>query len=339
MKQTTLQALAEFGERLARAARAAESQGIEAQEVIGIGGFSLVYAARTVEYGECVLKLPWVVPHNRDWLFDRTDVPAAVRVTLVSPTGPYVLESPHNLTEAARLLTSSAERIQSHVAGLPLAQVHAILDLDGLPGVLEERLTGFCLRNWLRCSDEVPSQMISPLAKSVQSLHEGPFGPHGDLKPDHAFLDRQTGEIRWIDPLVSACWLGTPGYTLNMPVGQDPGSTWWEPKLFEELRRLKDLGALAAIVAEMFGGSLGWGAETISAMANQDNGRFGRGFDPPAVRESHRIGTANIEPPALREWVIEMADATFDAGRLKASRLPEPGFSRDALQRVLAMRL
>ena len=321
MREHTLTSIARDAGHLAKVAEAAERRGLNVGRLVGMGGHAAVFEAHPEGRDRCVLKVPWSTPRPTGDL--PSELPLGhgpARVDPVSPTGPFALRGPLGTDEAEAILRDSCARQGRTGAGRPLALLLDVLDLAGVTVALYERVWGDTLAARIHYCPEDARLLVPRLARALRELHRT-FGGHGDLKPAHIYWT-QEGPV-FIDPLGPSAYIGSVGYALPCCLGAD-GPDDGDPL------RVRDLGALAQILAEMWGGSLGWDGQLVHAIANCGRGRFDRGLDPESVRRTMDEGTAAI-PTELRRWTREAAGAVFDSC---LGIPPAPGFVATMLDRI-----
>jgi hypothetical protein len=274
----------------------AQRQSLRIGSFLGRGSYGAVLDVTSPEEGPCALKIPWVGEVAVD---DHPDLApyghGPNRIEQIGLTGPFCLFAPSSLQEAAALLLAGVQRQMERGAERPLPRIHRLVELGGLPAVLMERVWGPSLRELMRRDREQAVSKLEPIKRSIAQLH-AVFGAHGDLKPEHVLFESSTQEVVLLDPLgdATATWIGSVGYALPHVGGL-----------------LRDLGALAAMVAEAFGGTLGWNGRVAYCLANRGNGRFSWGIRNERVHEAMREGTRNVPQP-WRDWALEVGAACVD---------------------------
>jgi hypothetical protein len=202
-----------------------------------------------------------------------------------------VPSSPATLEEASSLLAEICRRQQRLHVGRPLARLLGLLSLGGRTVALFERLQGPSLRSVLASSSPQAQAAAPALVRALIRLHDD-FGSHGDLKPEHVFLDG--GEVAFIDPLPERGeWIGTPGYVPPMHRGGRPD----------------DLGSLAAILAELWGGTLGWRDWFRRRRVYWETG-------DERYLEMLREGAFGAPAP-IRQWIEEVGQKILDCRELR----------------------
>ena len=99
----------------------------------------------------------------------------------------------------------------------------------------------------------------------------------------------------------NAEWIGSLGYAL-------PFMIWGIDNA-----KLKDLGSLAAIVAELWGGTAGWDEQLVYCMANLHNGRFRcRSSKLMQVLDRMAAGTAALPSP-VRSWILDVGQGILNS--------------------------
>ena len=299
--ERTLSALAEEAKTLCNIAMDAKEGGIEVGRLLAIGGYSTVFMAKTPGREHCVLKIPWLPPQALDEHPDVVDLGhGPLKIECLSPTGPFCLHAPTEGTEAEELLASVAEK-QLKNPSPRLAELYSIEELGGVKTAVMEFVNANTLRWKIKYWPEEAKELIGHLANSLLELHRT-FGPHGDLKPNHIFLTNDG--VKFIDPLVPNRWIGSIGYAL-------PLLTEDKDESLEKCMFMRDLGALAQMIAEMWGGSFHWDGRLIYLLVNQFNGRFGRGLNVDSVKQFMLDGTDTIDEP-IRSWVREVGLALWE---------------------------
>jgi hypothetical protein len=350
----TLSALARSDRYLAQAALDAATLGIQTARLLGRGGYGAVFEAWSPDTGPCALKLPWL---SREEASSRTEDAFSarrvgpVRVGYLTVTGPWgVWEvSPD---EADALLRRTVALQQSRGVGRPLARVLRRMDLGARPAVLLERLRGESLATLDR---SLAREAIPALSRALLTLHDT-FGIHGDLKPSHSYLEGD--EVVFIDPLGADEWIGSVGYSLALPPwGSDLAKTevnrdkffgnlarmqsqgsfpaWFgigpmSQEVLEEVHRLRDLGAVAAIVAELYEGDLRWDERLLLDLVGHDRSTR---VDFSAVWRAMEAGTESVPEP-YRTWVLSAAESVLGVWQ---GRRPEPGWCRAMLTRLATL--
>jgi hypothetical protein len=331
MSDTTLQSLTFDLPHLAPVAEEAAQQGIQVGRLLGAGGYGAVFEAISPGWGECVLKVAGVEFAGPKDILDgehgpyRDSLPHSLYgISGPSATGPRLPSAPASLEQAGSLLEDACRRQQDQGAEWPLARLFAVLRLGGRPAALFERLHGRSLRSLLADAREKAQATVPVLVRALTLLHDT-FGAHGDLKPDHVFVD--DGRVVFIDPLPEKSgWIGSLGYAL--------------PFMYYEMDngRLKDLGSLAAMLAELWGGSVGWDKPLARCMANLNNDRFScREFELTHVLDRMRDGTAAVPLP-MQSWILDIGQAFLDYWTIAdAAPRRDPGWCRGQLE-ALALR-
>jgi hypothetical protein len=295
--------------------------GLTVGEMLGAGGYAVAFAADCVQNGPCVLKVPCLPLYEEPGLPRTIGGGPPYRVWEVTPTGPFSLDGPRSLQEAARLLQDACEQQRVTRCGRPLARLLDVFTLGGQPAALYERAPGRSLRALMAADPDAARAAIPAIAIDLFLLHES-FGRHKDLKPDHIFVNGT--EVVFIDPLPrQGDWLGTLGYLL-------PAGPWRVPE-----EPLEDLAALAAIIAEVWGAQVGWNERFVRELLNSINGRFGTPVNPLRILEileKMREDFRPVVPPSLREWVLEVTRTVLRTWVLSGPMLPESGWSRAQLE-------
>lgn len=269
--------------------------------VLGAGSYSVVVAAEHPSLGACAVKIPWMDARREDPHPDTTDRGyGPLKMEPVSPTGPFMFESVRDLDAARALLRGACTEQQTHGNERPLARLHGVLELPSGPVAVYERIESRAWRDTLRQPGNPPEGAIRATARALLALHRR-FGAHGDLKPEHILWSGL--DAVFIDPLpASQHWLmGSIGYTLPGLCVPERG----RPETREHA--LVDLAALAAIIAESYGGTLGWSGRLTYILANRGNGRFGRGASLEDLRPLAEQGTHAVPSP-LRAWVLDVVE-------------------------------
>jgi hypothetical protein len=300
----------------------ARRRGLAVGPLLGTGGYAVVVEAVSPQHGPCALKVPWVTPAD-----EHPDaVPAGRgpnRIEQVSETGPFVLTGPRTLDEAAALLERACARQRRSGDAGPLARLHEVVELGGRPAALLERAPGESLRSSVDGDPARARRVMPGVARALQALHDA-FGGHGDLKPDHIFVDGD--EVRFVDPLGDDSeWMGSIGYALPF-VAQTAGPL------------AADLAALAAVLAEVWGGTVGWDGRLAYALVNQLNGRFGRYLPPEQVLARMREGLRGVPPP-VASWVLEVGRTVLRVRPAAGGHAtPDAAWCRARLSALAAMR-
>jgi hypothetical protein len=329
MPGVTWQSLTEAHPPLAPVAEAAARQGLRLVRLLGAGGYGAVFEATAPGWGECVLKVAGVEFAGACDVQDgemgpyRDVLPHSLYgIRGPSLTGPLLPAAPASLEEASSLLQEACRRQQEAGADCPLARLLALWHLGGRPAALFERLRGRSLRYLLTHAPAAARAAAPAVVHALTALHDT-FGGHGDLKPEHVFVDN--GRVVFIDPLPEGVrWVGSLGYAL--PVlggGADDG-----PR--------KDLGSLAAILAELWGGTVGWDQQVVYCLANFGNGRFRcAGFEPAHVLRRMREGTAAVPAP-VQAWILGVGQDLLDDWADAGARC-DPGWSRSRLEALTSL--
>ncbi len=297
--------------------------------VLGAGSYSVVVAAEHPSLGACALKVPWVEGPREELHPDTTDVGyGPLKMEPVSPTGPFMFESVRDLDAARALLRGACAEQQAYGNERPLARLHGLLELPSGPAAVYERIESRAWRDTLGQPGHLPEGAIRATARALRRLHQR-FGAHGDIKPEHVLWSGPDAVL--IDPLPAAQhWLmGSIGYSLPGLCVPERG----RPETREHA--LVDLASLAAIIAESYGGTLGWSGRLTYILANRGNGRFGRGAGPEDLRPLAEQGTQTVPPP-LRTWVLDVVDqCTNELNRVYGAKtaLPE-GYCARQLSRL-----
>ena len=294
---------------ISRLAAAAKKQGYHVKELVGSGGYGLVFTLSASPYPGCVLKIPWVSPENYR-VYPRvhpTGYGPSQIVQHGGATGPMGPAGIKTLAEAETLLQEVCERQAKLGPECPLARLYATPRFAGHLTACFEHLEGPDLRWFLQFEPgEAPAQ-IPAIAEALQTLHMT-FGPHGDLKPAHIFLTPQGA--RFIDPVLQP-WVGSVGYSLpvsEMVFGKQLADMTKEH--VDEYRYVGDLAALVAILVEVWGGNLGWDDMLGVNAANWGNGsRFGGNGPEAAFTEGEE--RIQVLPPALRGWALSVLEIFF----------------------------
>jgi hypothetical protein len=205
--------------------------------------------------------------------------------------------------------------------------------------VLLERLRG---ESFATLDRALARQAIPALCHAVVALHET-YGVHGDLKPPHVYLEGD--EVVLIDPVGEGEWIGSVGYSLGLPPwGSLKGMTQkaqdahlavfgvgpMSREVLEEVSRLRDLGALAAIVAELYEGSLRWDRGVLYGLGD---GPGRAGLECSVLWSAMEEGTQPVPEP-YRTWVLSAAESALGVWQ---GRRPEPGWCRQMLTRLASM--
>jgi hypothetical protein len=295
---------------LGRVADDTARQGLAVGKLLGMGGYAVIFEAVCPGHGPCVLKVPCVTLH--DYHLDALGLARGPnRLIQLSVTGPFELVAPDSLEEAGALLERACARQRDAGCGRPLARLLDVLSLGELPAALLERAPGISLRSLMATAADDACQSFPSITRALADLQQT-FGWHGDLKPDHVFL--ANGEVVFIDPLTGEDeWHGSIGYILP--------SLW---RAEHDWLGLRDLAALAAMLAEAWGGDVGWDGHFLYRLINLFNGRFGRGIELAAIPQEmqHRLWSV---PPSLQEWILEVTEAI-----LQTWELPSPVTLRDS---------
>jgi hypothetical protein len=239
------------------------------------------------------------------------------RIEQVSLTGPFVLQGPKTLEEAAVLLEQASARQLRFAGALPLAKVFQVVDLGGFPAALCERAPGKSLRSLIAEEPERARQVMPSVAQALADLHDT-FGEHGDFKPDHVFVAQE--EVVLIDPLgEKSAWIGSIGYVLPCGLLRPAGTP------------IADLAGLASVLAEVWGGTVGWDGRLVYCLINHFNGRFSWGLSLVQVRERMCEGLQGVPAP-IRSWILEVGQRILNTWELQEARsLPDAGWCRGQL--------
>jgi hypothetical protein len=304
MSEVTWQSLTATHPPLARVAEAAAGQGLQVGRLLGAGGYGAVFEATAPAWGECVLKVAGVEFSGASDVQDgelgpyRESLPHSLYgIRGSSLTGPLFASAPASLEAASSLLQEACRRQEAAGADSPLARLLAWLNLGGRPAALFERLRGTSLRTLPTHAPDAARATVPALTRALMRLHES-FGGHGDLKPEHVFVD--DGRVTFIDPLPEGVeWVGSLGYALPIAGGADDGP-------------LRDLASLAAILAELWGGTVGWDGQFVYCVANLRNGRFRcPGFELADGLQRMREGTTSVPVP-IRAWILDIGQVIFE---------------------------
>jgi hypothetical protein len=300
----TLADLAAADSRLARVAEDASRQGLVVRGLLGAGGYAAAFEAMSPRHGPCVLKVPCLPGAPPP---DGETGSGPHRVTQVSETGPFVLTGPRSLDEASALLERACRRQRETGCGRPLAVLLETLSLDDRPAALFERAPGVSLRSLMAEAPDEARAAIPCVARALSRLHEV-FGGHGDLKPEHIFVGN--GEVVFIDPLdIEDQWVGSLGYVLPC--------VWWHG---EDTAVLRDLTGVAAVLAEAWGGNVGWDGGLVHRLLNYLADADLAGCAGADVPERMKAGLRPA-PPSLRQWILDAAAAALGTYNLAE---PEP---------------
>jgi hypothetical protein len=331
MSEVTRQSLTEANLPLARVAEAAARQGLHIGRLLGAGGYGAVFEATAPGWGECVVKVAGIEfagagdVQNGEMGPYRDALPHSLYgIRGPSHTGPLLPAAPASLEEASSLLQEACRCQEAAGADCPLARLLALWHLGGRPAALFERLRGRSLRYLLTHAPAAARAAAPAVVHALMALHDT-LGGHGDLKPEHVFVDN--GRVVFIDPLPEGVgWVGSLGYAL--PVlggGADDG-----PR--------RDLGSLAAILAELWGGTVGWDQRCVYCLANFRNGRFRcAGFEPADVLRWMREGTSGV-PAKIQAWILSVGqDLLNDWDWAAAAVGRDPGWSRMRLEALASV--
>ncbi len=270
---------------LVDAAAAAPAKGLQLGALVRTGSYGTSFANGAAASDE-VITLAWMMPGmsqqsaggNRLLSFVKPETPSAEDVE-------PVLETLQRRKDVAKLLYKACVRQQRAPTSV-LPALRGGGTLGDLPFARHERLKGTTLRTMVAMDDGIWPQIAAALLK----LHNE-FGPHGDLKPETILLQCDQ-QVRFLDPICDAVWFGTSGYTLGTVVN----------------RRLADLGALVALMAELYGADVRWrGIPMMLARQRQggppvDSNRLAIGLD----QALHHL------PPTLRAWAMEVGRAYIE---------------------------
>ncbi|MCZ6690955.1 MAG: phosphotransferase [Planctomycetota bacterium] len=314
----TLADLAAAGQLLGRVAMDAEAQGLEMGRIVAVGGHSVLVAG---ERENSVIKIPSVLAGRGNVSDPRRRGQGPNRVRQVSPTGPIVLQGVRTQEQAEELLVAACDRHETALS-VRLPRLLGRRDLAGVPVAIFEYLRGRSLGDAAPLPPAESGLLIRDVASALGELHDV-FGAHGDIKPDHIFLQGPDRMVKFIDPLSHPHWLGSVGYMLGWHRSAGPDD--------EEARGLRDLGALVAIIAEMHGGDVGWDGGLVYLLANRGNGRFGRGLDFDRVRDDLRKGLSEV-PSRLQSWAMEMGERYLD--HIEGGGIPDKGYCRGKLKEL-----
>jgi serine/threonine protein kinase len=279
-------------------------QGIQVGRLLGTGGFGSVFEASSDDWGQCVIKIAGVEfgdkeIHDGEMGPYRDAMPGSLYfITGPSLTGPLFPCAPASLKQASSLLEKACRRQQEIKAkDCPLARLLAFKSLGNRPVALFERLHAPSLRSLMLGAPDKARLAIRPIVQSLIQLHKT-FGKHGDLKPDHIFVDDSS--VMFIDPLgENEVCMGSLGYALPY-VGR------------KNIGDIQDLGGMAAILAELWGGSVHWDEELINSLANIMNGRFSyRNFKVTHILDRMREGTITVPAP-IRSWILDIGQIIVD---------------------------
>lgn len=325
MPEITLAAFTETFPHLAIIAKDANQQRMEVCRLLGAGGYGAVFEARAPGEVDCVLKIAGIefagarTIHTGEMGPYRDAVPGSLfTITGPSPTGPLYPSAPVSVEQACSLLEEAWQRQQQVNGDIPLPRLFALFHLGGRPAVLLERLRGPSLTSLLAETPKKAQAVLPAVVQALLQLHNT-FGKHGDLKPDHIFVE--TDRVVFIDPLPeNDQWVGSLGYTVPSPGIERDGGL------------LRDLGSLAAILAECWGGNVGWDEGFVRCLANLHNGRFRcRGFQLSQGLDRMREGTRAVPSP-VRSWILEIGQEIFrDPFRGAAEQPVGPAWCRERL--------
>ena len=311
----TLEELVAEGQFLQSLLAEAKKEELLIKELIAIGGYSTLFAASSSELGKCVLKAPWLPPKDSDEHPQTVELGyGPLKIELVSPTGPFCLRGAKEGKTSEQLMTETADH-QLQNPSQQLAKLLAVKTLGGRKCMLYERIEGNSLAWKIKYWPEEAKELIADLARALSELHAS-FGPHGDLKPEHVFLTKN-GPI-FIDPLLSTEWLGSVGYALPFMMPDN---------------KLRDLAALAQMIAQMWGASFGWNGSLLYGLVNRGNGRFGRGFDLEKTEAQMLLLTEKIDEP-IRQWVRDVGLSAWRKALKPGKKLYE---SEEKLEQLITM--
>jgi len=278
-------------------------------ELIGAGGYGGVFDAFAPDAPPCVLKIAGI-----EFLFLVSERPTELWqshgphvVRRLGATGPAFMRGVRSAEVAQKLLVearrSQAVRGKSLQRRLdetmyavhplrrpwpsrlpPLPALVETLDLGGRAAAVYERLRGNSVRQLMGRDRRTAFLALPAIASALYTLHHT-HGSHGDVKPDHVFVDGE--DVCFVDPLSrDSRSFGTVGY--SVPFG-------WH-------RKVADVLALAATAAEIAGGTVGWNAQTSSRIADRHT-RFGRGPSLGSELSAALLSGTEPVPAPLRTWI------------------------------------
>jgi serine/threonine-protein kinase len=213
----------------------------EIEGVIGEGGMAVVYAVRHAQLG------------TRHALKVLTLPSAQIR---------------------QRLLQEG--QVQARLRHPNIVAVTDVIDLDGAPGLIMERIEGPCLEDWLRAEEPSLAQLDSlarQILEGVRVAHEQQL-VHRDLKPANILLEvGREGLVPKITDFGLAKILGTGGGGFAKT---RTGSTMGTPHYMspEQIRDSKGVGprtdifALGAILYEMLAGCRAFDGDDLLEIFN-----------------------------------------------------------------------
>jgi hypothetical protein len=290
-----------LGARLGALRDAAASRGIEFDRLIGHGGYGVVFAARgpglappqgaTSDGVDAVVKLPLLWPRVYD---SRASRHGPGHIVQRGETGPFYIDSVHTEAQARALLEAACEAQKRRPCRVLPAFLGSV-EIEGVFAAFFERLPGTSLAQEQPDGPSSLQSFCRNIAVALLDMH-ATFGPHGDVKPAHIYCSGTDCNVRLLDPLVDAEWFGSIGYTLGPNMCSNDR---------EKVGRTQDVAALVPILAEIFGGDLGWGRDVLLSLCNRFNGRFGRGFDVERLRANLERELADVPSP-IREWALKV---------------------------------
>lgn len=318
--------------------------GLFTRRILGWGGHAVAVEALSDDLGWVAWKIPMgltgvlgqVTPIRRAGL----PLPAQMHggMTLTPYMGGL------HRSDASQFLKKVVVWQQALPADLPLARALGSRKIEGHHTALYELLQGPPLRSALPLTSDgvlghsdfadnhgsAPAwTALAQLTEAVLALHE--FGVrHGDLKPEHVFLE--SGTCRLLDPLPTPL---APRYQ------QDPGSTWLGSPgyaLHAQSAALRDLQGLAAIGIELFGIEPGWREAFFSARPVGTTVSFVHYVSTAEERYDRHIAVIERLPGHFADWVIDVLHASDILPFFpRRPSNPEPLWCKAMLERLLSL--
>jgi hypothetical protein len=215
---------------------------------------------------------------------------------LVADVVPEVLLGLPQPRAAAAFFASAIERTRG-VTCRVLAPLVDRIELAGVVAALHERPAGRSLA--AMDQNEIRSKLPA-IAGALVELHDT-FGNHGDLRPQHVYVDGD--RVTFTDPFPSdppGIAIGTAGYSLPF-LAKTPGD------VRDERLLVRDLGAFACIAAEAHGAPLGWERYLVRLTGAWQHKHFNNGFPMRAQIDETTAALAAIADADARGWIANAA--------------------------------
>jgi len=193
---------------------------------------------------------------------------------------------------------------------------------------IEEKINQFFIPLSSACKDHLfpkltPEKLFKLICGHLFQLHKE-FGPHGDLKPETILLSDNLERVMFKDPVTIS--QGTVGYSVprrRIISYSDEASI--------ESACLTDLGAICAIITEMYGGNLGWDENLFREMSNSPSRYV---FLTTNEKQNAFQQIKVIKDSDILIWVLCVLDVIY--GGFINENFPKLGWCKNMLSKVQA---